>query len=333
MNNRLDQPNDDYLWDRSGPPDADVARLESLLSRHRYAGAASIRPAAVLAERSARPMPIPRPARRSPQRTAIAAMIALALVAGWLCPRPQTAWRVEPIDGAPTLASSHLRSAASLHAGQWLQTDSASRARIQIARLGEVRVDPGTRIRILPGPADQRLLDLARGSIHASVTAPPRMFQVNTPAARAIDMGCEYTLRIDDSGAGELRVLLGYVLLEWGGRAVTIPMNGGTCLTRPGHGPGTPFFDDASPRFIDQLRRLDFDSAGDAALNAVLSEARPRDALSLWHLLRSVRPEQRADVYDRLSQLKPPPQRVSRTGVLALDPAMLDQWWDQMRPF
>lgn len=325
----------DYLWDGAGPADPAVARLEAVLSRYRHRGNAPALPEVCVAPLVLRRAPVVRnqDSVRWRQRMAVAAIIGLAVIAGRLCPRTPARWHVEPLDGAPTLASSRLTGPVQLREGQWLQTDAGSRARIDIAGLGDVRVDPGTRVRVMPGPASQRWLDLSRGSIHAFVMAPPRMFQVNTPGARAVDMGCEYTLRVDEAGAGELRVLLGYVRLEWGGRSVTIPMDGGVCLTRPGYGPGTPFFSDASTRMIDEVRRLDFESGGEAALNAVLSEARARDALTLWHLLASVEPDQRGAVYDRLSQLKPPPAGVIRAGVLALDRAMLDAWWDEMRPF
>src|SRR5262249_23605551 len=125
----------------------------------------------------------------------------------------------------------------------------------------------------------------------------------------------------------------GYVRLEWKGLTSTIPMNGGVCLIRPGRGPGTPFFEDASDRLKAELERFDFDDGGEAALNTVLSEARAKDALSLWHLIQRAEPEFRGVVYDRLSQLKPPPEGITRTGILALDRGMLDSWWNEMRPF
>ncbi len=338
-----DRPSDggDYLWDKSGTPDPLIAELETVL------GGLALRaaPPVVMRSQTASVQPrITAPDRRAtdarslrasarPRLLAAAAMIVLGVAVALLVPARPSPWTIEPLDGATTVGSSALRRPGELRPRQWVRTDAGSRAQITVEGLGEVRVDPDTRVRILSGPSNRRLLDLARGSIHAFVSAPPRMFQVNTPSARAVDLGCEYTLKVDPSGAGELRVLLGYVQLQWGGRSVTIPMDGGMCLTRPGFGPGTPFFSDAAPRLIDELRRFDFESAGEPALNAVLSEARPRDALSLWHLIQRAEPELRGSVYDRLSQLKPPPAGVMRSGVLALDRAMLDAWWDQMRPF
>jgi len=39
---------------------------------------------------------------------------------------------------------------------------------------------------------------------------------------------------------------------------------------------------------------------------------------------------QRVLVYDRLSKLAPPPATVSKEGILQLDQAMLDLWWNEL---
>jgi hypothetical protein len=103
--------------------------------------------------------------------------------------------------------------------------------------------------------------------------------------------------------------------------------------TRPGQAPGTPHFEDASAAFSDALDAFDFGgtpAAQQAALDALVRESRPRDAISLWHLLSRVEGEPRARVYDRLASLVPPPASVSREGVLGGDRAMLDAWWDAL---
>ena len=78
---------------------------------------------------------------------------------------------------------------------------------------------------------------LDRGEIRARIWAPPRLFFVNTPSATAIDLGCAYTLQVDDRGWGKVRVETGWVAFEHKGRESFIPKDA-MCATRPGVGPG-----------------------------------------------------------------------------------------------
>jgi hypothetical protein len=62
----------------------------------------------------------------------------------------------------------------------------------------------------------------------------------------------------------------------------------------------------------------------------VLAESRPRDTLTLWHLLSRVEGNDRAHVYERMTALAPPPDGVTREGVLQLNEQMLQQWKDKL---
>jgi hypothetical protein len=255
------------------------------------------------------------------------AVVLLALVAGgvWLyvgSRRP--GWEVARVEGAPRVASGRIDDRGRLRVGEWLETDAASRAEIAVANIGQVEVEPNTRVRLVETRLTEHRLELERGTLHARIWAPPRLFFVNTPSAVAADLGCAYTLEVDDDGRGLLHVTSGYVALETDSRESIVPA-GAACLTEPGAGPGTPFFEDAPEQFVESLAMLDF--KGDrGALDAVLMWARKKDTLTLWHLLSRVGADERARVYDQLAAMTPPPAGVTREGILKLDRAMLDAW-------
>lgn len=264
------------------------------------------------------------------RRRAFAVSFAVALVAlvaggAWLYVRTlRPGWEVARVEGAPRLASGRMDDRGRLRVGEWLETDAASRAEIAVANIGQVEVEPNTRVRLVETRLTEHRLELARGTLHARIWAPPRLFFVDTPSAVAADLGCAYTLEVDDEGRGLLHVTSGYVALETDSRESIVPA-GAACLTEPGAGPGTPFFEDAPEGFVESLARLDF--KGDrAALDAVLAGARARDTLTLWHLLSRVGGDDRARVYERLAALSPPPAGVTREGVVGLDRAALDAW-------
>ena len=170
---------------------------------------------------------------------AAASLAAVGLIAYFTTRPPKATWDIVRLDGAPSLDSRPLNGAGKIEVGDWLQTDAASRGRINIGTIGTVDVEPDSRVRLVVARPNEHRLALARGEISALVSAPPRLFFVDLPAGTAVDLGCAYKMKVDDSGAGLLRVTLGWVSLDWGGRESLVPA-GANCRTRPGSGPGTP---------------------------------------------------------------------------------------------
>jgi hypothetical protein len=91
--------NDDYLWDKSGPPDPEIKQLEEILGTLRY---------------QPKPLEIPRdapaPRRRNyfPLLAAVAAMLLVALLAGavWLRVRSREELPPQQVRSAPAPAPS-----------------------------------------------------------------------------------------------------------------------------------------------------------------------------------------------------------------------------------
>jgi predicted anti-sigma-YlaC factor YlaD len=277
----------------------------------------------------------PAPARR-PLKIALAGAAALALAFGvfWFYPRaPRPGWEVTRIEGAPKIGSKTVGEAGKLRVGEWLVTDDSSRAKIQVGEIGQVQVDPGSRVRLVEAKADEHRLALARGKMQAFIWAPPRQFYVDTPSAEAVDLGCAYTLEVGDDGQGLLSVVAGWVAFKWQGRESFVPALA-MCVTRPRLGPGTPYFSDASEDFQNALAIFDVaESGSDArsnALQSVLAKSRKRDALTLWHLLARADGDDRLRVYNRLAELIPPPPQVTPDAVMRVDRAALDLWWEKL---
>ena len=175
----------------------------------------------------------------------------------------------------------------------------------------------------------EQRLELAYGSISAATWAPPRIFFVETPSAVATDLGCAFRLVVDDSGRSLLLVTAGWVAFGKNDYESLVP-SGAMCETRPGLPPGTPFAQDAPQIFRNALSRFDFENDEGEALKTVLSEARKRDALTLWHLLTRTSGAVRGNVYDRLASLVPPPKSVTKDGVLNQNKQMIESWQEEI---
>jgi hypothetical protein len=332
---------DDYLWDGSGEPDPEIQNLESILGRYRHD-----RPAPDFRKLDHATLTIAEPRRArigfvaAFAGLAAAAAVALALVYSSI-PRQRSgsraaSWNVASLAGTPQIGALRVSGAGAsgaLRAGETLITDNRSRARITDSATGQVDVDPDSRLRAIESRSGVKRLALDRGTIHAQIWAPAGSFVVDTPSAEAVDLGCIYTLHVDESGAGLIQTSYGWVGFKLDGHESFIP-TGAACPTHPNTGPGTPYFEDASSKLREALATFDSVSATPAekstALNVVLAEARVRDALTLWHLLSRAAESDRMRVYDRLAAFVPPPAGVTREGIERLDRAMLDSWWNQL---
>src|SRR6202012_182476 len=211
----------------------------------------------------------------------------------------------------------------------WIETSSTSRTTISIGNIGTVEVEPNTRVRVVKDQPDEHRLMMARGEIRAKISAPPKLFFVDTPSGTAVDLGCAYSLTAEEDGSDLLRVTRGWVSFEWKGLESLVPA-GATCRTRPRAGASIPYFDDAPQALKQAADPFGLEGSSPGALATILSESRVRDPLTLWHLLSRVKSDDRARVFDRIVELVPLPSGVSRNQALQLDPATLSHWKDEL---
>jgi hypothetical protein len=340
---------DDYLYDGTGEPDPQVVRLEQVLGR--LHSSASAPPIATHDERT--PNAERRTANDEPRTTylglrfvgpalAAAAAVVLMVSATWKNTAPRSiphraladkaSWDVSVLVGTPRIGAAALVGDGRIAVGQTLTTDALSRAAMEVSDIGHVTVDEGTQVRLIESRDGHHRLALDRGTLHASIAAPPGQFVVNTPSATATDLGCIYSLHVNDDGSGVLSVEAGWVAFEESGRESFVPA-GASSRTDRVNGPGTPRYDDTVPAFQDAID--DVDNGRDVgrkatSLRYVLTHARGRDAMTLWHLIPRTAGTDRSAVTDALAARVPAPAGVTREAVLNLDRAALDQWWDAL---
>jgi hypothetical protein len=280
---------DEYLWDRLGEPDPEVARLEGLLARYRY-----------------------RPARRLSSIPALLAIAAgLLLAAGLtytLYMKTTSVWQM----------AGHR-----IAVGQTIETGPQAGAQIEAKDVGQVELDPNSRLQILPAVRGNHQFALRRGTMHALIWAPPSRFVVETPSAKTIDLGCAYTLTVLSDDSGLLTVQTGWVAFQAGPRESFIPA-GAACRTRPGQGPGLPYFEDSSSSFQAAVSGFDR-TGGRSDLEAIARDARQRDSLTLWHLIVRTSGSDRDLVVQRFAGLVP---GADLAGLEAGDGSAIDHAWN-----
>src|SRR5258708_23145560 len=169
----------DYLWDGSGEADAAVVRMERELGKFRHAGGAPELPE-MFAEAGESRKEV-RGARLWFQFAAVAASV-LMMFSVWVGLRLQSeqmvtgvGWGVEQVAGAPRGGAEAIRGAgekSTLRIGQTLGTDQESRASITVSSVGQIEIDPQTRLRLAESRSSRTRMELERGTIDPMIWAP-----------------------------------------------------------------------------------------------------------------------------------------------------------------
>ncbi len=340
-----DSLREDYLWDRSGAVDPEVAELEEVLGALRF-------------QRSmpAVDPPTTRPAPSKLLWLAVAAGVAF-VVWGWMAregaevappvarmalptvqlsatvaatqgpsaPLAGPAWEVTALGGQPTCDGKPVTASTRLERGQWLQTDESSKARVEVAGLGTLELEPGSRLRLVASREHDRRVELAVGKLRAVIAAPARVFTIEAPNVRFVDLGCEYELEVSEDGSSRLRVELGWVAAEGKDRTVVVPA-GSQCEVAADGTPGLPLRRAASAPYVAAAR--DFARASEG-LFVLLGQAQTGDVVTLFNVLGRVALAERRGVFDRLVELagiSPP----DAEAVLRLDKSALEAFGRQL---
>ncbi|CAN5844307.1 hypothetical protein BH11MYX3_BH11MYX3_04290 [soil metagenome] len=322
---------DDYLWDRSGPADPEVQRLEQLLAPLAHA----------------RPLDeVRRRRRRSRIPWIIGGVVALAAAAAlvlYLRASPTGACGGDAglaftTSGGSVACGEGTVAKGVLPVGGVLDTGAAT-AKRTMPDVGTAELFANTRVRLDRSDAQHQNLHLERGGMHARVNAPPRLFAITTPGTGVVDLGCEYTIQIDDKGRGSIEVQSGQVELETTAHAVIVAPAGTTARLLEGRSPSAPVAVGASAELREAV--LDHERGVPGSLERVLQLAGSRDAITLANLVVIV-PAERGDqtackapcndrelVLKRLAEIAPPPEGVTVHAALT-DPAVLQRWRDEV---
>jgi hypothetical protein len=251
---------------------------------------------------------------------AAAAVLVLAAGAGWLAlALRSSAWTVNSVAGAPAIGDRAVVTQGGSNRGEWLVTDNQVSGRGSPSAASATWMSSRTRGSSSSRRDGSTAWRSTAGTIHARIWAPPKLFFVNTQAALAVDLGCAYTLQIDAQGAGLLRVTSGWVGLEREGRDAFVPEGPcARCATMPGRNAALRRRAVGLRRSADRprLQPLD-DPRRAAALELVISTARRRDAMTLWHLLTRGTPDERRASTTGWPRWCRRPQDVTRELILA----------------
>jgi len=332
---------DDYLWDKSGEPDPTVVALEELLGPMGHDASTPMMTTTATTTHGATDERQRRKEARAQASRAywkVLAAVFVLMVLGFAAYR----FSLESVDKggekgpAPIAVSKQppLRlgqKTAPVAEGETIVAGPGRPTALQVGSYGSVSLAAGTRVRVKRNSTERVLLELPKGSLDVRLkeVAPARFFQVDTPAGRVVDLGCEYTLDVDKAGGLELDMRSGWVAIEHSAGRVIVPA-GATASSTKVAGPRIPVMNATEPPILDALKAYETSSEwGDQRAQATRLLnllGQPHDTLIAWHLLGHVDDGVAGRAHQVLTRITNKPLAVKTADNARPTPTERDVW-------
>jgi hypothetical protein len=203
-----------------------------------------------------------------------------------------------------------------------LETNSITRLQVNIPDVGNLFLDPETKIQRLKAN-DVRLL---KGTIVSLKDGAKKFLSIEVPGAEIKDyfLGGQSKITFINEKLSLLEVTYGWTSINKDNlESLALPNH--ICMITADSGVGLPYRNGSSKEFVEAINDYCFTRPGnEEALIAILTKADVTNSVTLWNLLKRVTRKQREMViYTIFGLLGEPPAGVTHDGLQTLDITML----------
>lgn len=255
-------------------------------------------------------------------------MLAIFIAILYFSRMPTTFWQVDKIKGNPVIENQSINDGGALPNGKWLKTDAVSEALLKSGIIGDIYIAPQSEIKLAAFNKKEYRLYIKTGKISAKTWSPPHFFKIEIPSGEVIDLGCAFSLEVNNDNTSELQVFSGWIGLKTGNEKIIIPA-GMSCRTHEDGRIIIPYNINTSVEFKNALEMYE-DNNKSTVLQNILTNAGKIDEVSLWYLLEEANPPDKRLIYDKLAEYVLPPENVNYNGILNGDNTMMLSWWEKL---
>jgi len=254
------------------------------------------------------------------------ALIIAVLVAAFLYFFSDTTqWTIVVKSGTPQLNTQIVEGNTKINIGDIIQTNDISEATLELPDVGTIEVLGNTILKRLNGRYSAKLII---GKIIINTVGAKEFLHVETSLAviNEFNLGSNFIVQSDGSGNSAIELIDGRLQFISRETEFTFPGKYKLKIFK-GAEASLPFHTSSTPEYISLLDEYIFGKKkSDENLNMIIESSSAKDGITLWNLFRIVKPEQRQVVYDKLYELFPHSEEMTREDILTLDEDMLYVW-------
>lgn len=238
-------------------------------------------------------------------------------------------WEIKNIRGE-ILINGSTNHAYNFSQGESLISQYMSSAIIRIPKVCDVFVDDNTSLYLEKAKDGGNRLNLNYGRIKVTNTVDLPDFVITCKGYEINDKSGEFTVVASDTSGALISVNRGFIEIICNEQS-TFLNERYVCNIKVGFGTGTPYNIDASDSLKEEIKSFDYNNGGDAAVDKIIAHTGPKDVLTLLALIPRASQLKRQQLYQEITNQFPPPENVTRMGIIKADPQMLFLWWQEIQ--
>ncbi|MEW6653409.1 MAG: zf-HC2 domain-containing protein [Bacteroidota bacterium] len=213
--------------------------------------------------------------------------------------------------------------------GELLSTDDKSKAVVHIPKVGTMEIGINTQLLLNKAKDGANKVTLNQGKINVINNEEMPDFSIFVNGFEVINRGGKFEIENIPMLGAKLKAGYAFVEIVHNGSSYLLDENH-ICKLKKGFRPGTPVNIFSSDSLRASVESFDFEDGGEAAVEKIISLAKEQDMLTLLALIPVVPQLQRQIIFQEISNRFPPPESVTRAGIIRLDTEMLYRWWQEI---
>lgn len=236
-------------------------------------------------------------------------------------------WQVIALEG--TIRIDNKANETKWFKGSTLKTDENSKAKILVPSVGVVYVEANSNIELETAKKGNNEIKINDGKLKVLNTELIPSLKLLINNIEIIDRAGEFETAVDVYKNIEVDVKSGFVEIIHNDKKYLVDKNY-TCKIQRGMKPGIPIRKDASDSLKLAVDWFEFRNGGNQAVEKIINFSRQSDMLTLLALIPRVNQLQRQIIFQIISNYFPPPETITRAGIIRLDEEMLYRWWEEI---
>ncbi|UCH65504.1 MAG: FecR domain-containing protein [Ignavibacterium sp.] len=269
-------------------------------------------------------------ALKSSDKMIIAILLLTSLVSFILFLSTSTnAWNLSSVSGKPLKNKASMDSMEEILPGDVISTNEVSTAAIDISDVGRINILSNTSVTRLE---EDNWAELNKGKLKFNTAEAKDNFNIAIPNAtiQNIEFGTRYTVDVDPNGNSKIVLEKGWLRVISAGDDIIFPQKYNLKILNES-GASLPYYSESSSVLVSRFEDYLFNGKENAALNSILESSTEKEAIILWNLLPRVKQDQRNAVYEKLYELVPHRDDISRDEMLSLEKKYLKTWLDEIK--